>query len=85
MFYLIWKPSPYVLNLESRSLDACRESIGWQARVGTPREQWAICTWEAERGAFVDSDGAEYRPGRGPYTVEAWQRFTASLATPTAI
>lgn len=71
---------PWVLTFEPQSLRKCRDAIRWQH---SPPGTWVVCRYDPVKRVFLDIETGEHlRPGRGPYTAEAWGRFIASLPTP---
>lgn len=77
-YHVIGNPaSPWVLNLEPRTMAECQRAIAWQ-RQGQgqfdPPGYWQITEYEPSQG-FVGLDGETYVPGKGPYTDAAWAAF----------
>lgn len=69
--------TPWVLNLDPRTLLECQRAIAWQ-RQGQgqfdPPEYWRIAEYLPSQG-FVDREGVAHVPGKGPYTDAAWAAF----------
>lgn len=70
--------APWLLGLEGRTWAEAERALAWQERGGFAREDYRVCFWDAKRGAFFDGRKT-YLPGRGAFTVEAWERFRQSL------
>lgn len=70
---------PWVLVADPVSREEAERRIRWQVKAGVASNAYRICTYDAARDAFVSDDGAEYRPGRGPYTVAAWADYMAQI------
>lgn len=67
----------WVLTPDERLTKArAQQAIRWQGRGGDyPKDYWRVCTWSAERKVFIDEQGNELTPDRGPYTEEAWAKY----------
>lgn len=73
------RSSPWLLVADPVTRDEAKRRISWQVEGGAERDAYRICTYDAARDAFISDDGAEYRPERGPYTVEAWADYMAQI------
>ena len=71
---------PWVLVPEPVTAEEAARRIRWQVQAGMHASGYRVCSYDAARDAFVSEDGAEYRPDRGPYTAEAWERIKAEIA-----
>jgi hypothetical protein len=80
--------SPWVMtDSEGQSWALCERAINWQAKGQGDAREWAICTYDAATQTFTALTRGLHKcepihgikPGKGPFTTEAWARKQAEF------
>lgn len=75
--------APWVLTeATGESWARCERAINWQGVGQGNTQEWAICTYDADTATFTALTRGLHKcepipgikPGKGPFTAEAWAR-----------